>query len=185
MEDLCSKGVRDFSSVASVHVSETCGLPVQLSPPNSLQYPTLPSVFVQRCLTSIQGVETWSLESQCQAVAIASVLSQLMTEVQDRNRFDGGNIRPDSDPCDKSFPFLSGIPRQRLVLISLEVSSICFSSRRLCLKNTLNHFNASTYLKPNSRVSTFNCSKSTGFACRSHQNDVNVRLSRHASCCST
>ena len=113
MEDLCSKGVRDFASAASVQVSESCGLPIQLSPPNSLQYPTLPLTYVQRCLTSIQGVDTWSLEGQCQAVAIAFVLSQLMTEIQDRTRFEGGNIRPDSDPTDKSFPYLSGIPRQK------------------------------------------------------------------------
>ena len=64
-------------------------------------------------MTTIQGVETWSLEGQCQAVAVACVLSQLVVEVQDRNRFDGGNIRPDSDPSDKTFPYLSGIPRQR------------------------------------------------------------------------
>ena len=113
MEDLCSKGVRDFSSAASVHVSETCGLPEQLSPPNSLRYPTLPSAFVQRCMTAIQDVDTWSLENQCQAVAITCVLSQLMTEIQDRDRFNGGNIRPDSNPCDKTFPYLSGIPRQK------------------------------------------------------------------------
>ena len=113
MEDLCSKGVRDFSSAASVHVSETCGLPEQLSPPNSLRYPTLPSAFVQRCMTAIQDVDTWSLENQCQAVAITCVLSQLMTEIQDRDRFNGGNIRPDSNPRDKTFPYLSGIPRQK------------------------------------------------------------------------
>lgn len=113
MEDLCSKGVRDFASVASVHVSESCGLPTQLSPPNSLRYPTLPSSYVQRCVTTIQGVETWSLEDQCQAVALAYLASHLLTETQDRNRFKGGNIRPDSDPASKSFPFLSGIPRQR------------------------------------------------------------------------
>ena len=113
MEDLCSKGVRDFSSASSIHVSESCGLPEQLSPPSSLRFPTLPSEFVQRCLTTIQGVETWSLESQCQAVAVACVLSQLVNEVQDRNRFEGGNIRPDSNPHDKAFPYLSGIPRQK------------------------------------------------------------------------
>ena len=113
MEDLCSKGVRDFASAASIHVSETCGLPKQLSPPGSLQYPTLPSAYVQRCLTSLQGVDTWSLDQQCQAVALAYLVSQLLQETQDRSRFNGGNIRPNSDPSDKSFPFLSGIPRQK------------------------------------------------------------------------
>ena len=113
MEDLCSKSVRDFASAASIHVSESCGLPAQLSPPSSLQYPTLPSSYVQRCLTSLQGVETWDLEQQCQAVALAYLVSSLLQETQDRDRFSGGNIRPSSDPSDKSFPFLSGTPRQK------------------------------------------------------------------------
>lgn len=113
MEELCSKGVRDFSSAASVHVSESCGLPVHLTPPNSLRYPTLPSEFVQRCMTGLQNVETWSLEGQCQAVALSYILGTLMNEVQDRERFSSGNVRPDSDPRDKSFPYLSGIPRQK------------------------------------------------------------------------
>ena len=113
MENLCSKGVRDFASAASIHVSESCGLPTQLSPPSSLQYPTLPTSYVQRCLTSLQGVETWSLDQQCQAVALAFLVSQLLQETQDRGRFDGGNIKPGSDPTDRSFPFLSGIPRQK------------------------------------------------------------------------
>ena len=113
MEDLCSKGVRDFASAASIHVSESCGLPTQLSPPNSLQYPTLPSAYVQRCVTTLQGVGTWSLEQQCQAVALTHLVFQLLQETQDRGRFSGGNIRPSSDPSDKSFPFLSGIPRQK------------------------------------------------------------------------
>lgn len=113
VEDLCSKGVRDFASAASIQVSESCGLPEQLSPPNSLQYPTLPSIFVQRCMTSMQGVDTWSLENQCQAVALSFVLATLFDEIQDRNRFDGGNVRSDSDPTSKNFPYLSGIPRQK------------------------------------------------------------------------
>ena len=113
MDDLCSKSVRDFSSAASIHVSESCGLPEQLAPPNSLRYPTLPTVFVQRCLTSIQGVDTWSLEHQCQAVALSFVMGNLIGEIQDRERFDGGNVRPDSDPSGKTFPYLSGTPRQR------------------------------------------------------------------------
>ena len=116
MEDLCSKGVRDFASAASIHVSESCGLPTQLSPPSSLQYPTLPTSYVQRCLTSLQGVETWSLDQQCQAVALAFLVSQLLQETQDRGRFDGGNIKPGSDPTERSFPFLSGIPRQKYVI---------------------------------------------------------------------
>ena len=113
MEELSSKGVRDFSSAASVHVSESCGLPVQLSPPNSLRYPTLPTEFVQRCMTKLQNVETWGLDGQCQAVAICYILGTLMDEIQDRDRSTVGNVRPDSDPHDKSFPYLSGIPRQK------------------------------------------------------------------------
>ena len=50
---------------------------------------------------------------QCQAVALAYLVSQLLQETQDRGRFVGGNIRPNSDPSDKTFPFLSGIPRQK------------------------------------------------------------------------
>ena len=113
MSDLSSRGVQDFPSVASIQISESRGLPVNLAPPSSLQYPTLPTTYVQRCSTNIQDVESWSLDQQCQSVALMCLISTLMVEIQDRKRFEGGNIKPDSDPMDKNFPYLSGLQRQK------------------------------------------------------------------------